>query len=486
MREFIKILEAADMGGKKRRASASEFIQMARTQFGTKASKLTLPDLIAVGELNGVQIPSEIRHDRNLKVDAHHYNLSGGPGGENVDAKVAADTGVQVDTNPEEAGEEYQDAMRLQNAKTVSRLAATGKLYLFGRKPKGAFFRIPGVEELTAQLERMLSRELESKGDSSMEEQYDLLVDKVKLVASGKSQFIKSLLIVGAPSSGKSFSVMRAIRDAGLNSGSDFIIKKGRITVSSLYRTLIEQSNGGLIIFDDCDSVVEDKNGINMLKGALDTDPVREISYDVKGTLNTGALSDTERDAYTNALSAALRYKMTMDDVEVIKRTLRRLGLLNKALKGVKSDDSLGGENGDDDFDTENSGDVDDDGSELSSEASAILAYARLHLPNKIDFKGRIIFISNMNEDEWDSAILTRAFYQALNFKDIEMLDFIDRIKDNIKTPNLSDELKQEVMDFIRERWQTGKLRRPVNFRLVQSAFDLALTGSWKKILSQM
>jgi hypothetical protein len=54
------------------------------------------------------------------------------------------------------------------------------------------------------------------------------------------------------------------------------------------------------------------------------------------------------------------------------------------------------------------------------------------NLPNKIDFKGRIIFISNMREDEWDSAILTRCFHQNMEFSDAEMLDYIETIKQHI------------------------------------------------------
>jgi hypothetical protein len=73
-----------------------------------------------------------------------------------------------------------------------------------------------------------------------------------------------------------------------------------------------------------------------------------------------------------------------------------------------------------------------------------------------------------------------------MDFKSDEMLDFIDRIKDKIKTPNLDDEKKQEVMDFIRTIYATGKLKRAINFRLVQQAFDLALTENWKKVLSSM
>jgi hypothetical protein len=851
MRNFIDILKQseklleADFGtsGKKRRTTDAEFMELARAKFGAKAAKLSLADMATVAEENGVQIPMSIRANVNLKVDAHHWNLSGQSGGPvdpEVDSQIGQELGGDVEASPEKAGEEYDDAIRLSKAKTVARLAASGKIYLMGRKPKGAFFRIPGVEEITAQLERLLSRELESKGDSTMEEQYALLKDKVELVASGKSQFVKALLITGGPSTGKAlaldtpiptptgwttmgelkegdtlyddqgkpckvtfatpvqlnrecfevkfddntsiiadadhrwltstvssryserrnkkiwegrdksvlksrgtdqshkrtfpsivntkeisetlysntkynhqiinskpivgqsgnlvinpyilglwlgdgtsscaalscgsediqelcsllekenqdfkvkqvktgwliqlskghggimkeklraklrdigvlsnkhipveylrasendrmallqglmdtdghvdkrggacefsasnerladdvyelicslgikagrstriaklykkinhrihfttskpvfrfqrklnkiklnarnenertimscspvasvpvrcitvdspshlflcsrsfipthntYNVMQTIKELGLKEGKDYTVKKGSISVPSLVRTLIERTNS-LTIFDDCDSVVEDKNGINILKGALDTDPVREFSRDNKLGINTDVMSFGEREEYCDRLSRALLNKQTSDDIEFFKSILKDYGLLNKALKGVKNKDDDGG---DDDAEQDPFADEED----ISEEDHAILEFVRNRLPNKIVYKGRIIFISNMAESDWDSAILTRGFYQNMDFKSDEMLDFIDRIKDKIKTPNLDDEKKQEVMDFIRTIYATGKLKRAINFRLVQQAFDLALTENWKKVLSSM
>jgi hypothetical protein len=49
-----------------------------------------------------------------------------------------------------------------------------------------------------------------------MEEQYNQLDKKVELVAGGKASFIKSLLITGMPSSGKTFRVMKTIKEARL------------------------------------------------------------------------------------------------------------------------------------------------------------------------------------------------------------------------------------------------------------------------------
>ena len=110
------------------------------------------------------------------------------------------------------------------------------------------------------------------------------------------------------------------------------------------------------------------------------------------------------------------------------------------------------------------------------------------HLPNKIDFKGRVIFISNMSEEEWreigDGAILTRAFHQNMYFPDAEMLDYIDTIKQHIKAPKLTERDKQEVLDYVRELWLAGKITKPINFRLIQQAFDLFLMNDWRSLVA--
>jgi len=465
-----------------RRSNAQEFMQMARSKFGDAgAAKLTMAQMMALAQENEVQIPGDIRMGSEYKVDAHHWNLSGHSASEPdpTNSQLSQAMGAPVEQEPEVADPAYQDALALAKAKTVRRMSGQGKVYLMGRKANGAFFRIPGLEDYSAQLERMLSRELATtggKGDS-MEEQYDMLHDKVKLVAGGESNFIKSLLITGAPSSGKSFTVMKTINELGLKPGVNYIIKKGRITTVALYRTLIEQIDG-MVVFDDCDSVVDDKNAINMLKGALDTDPVREISYDVRGTINTGVMEPADRDAYVNKISRILRGKPEEGDLETFERYVIKTG-----------------KNGnEDEFD-----DIPDDDEDEEVEATGpgkyrysynlllkTQAYLERHLPNKIDFKGRIIFISNMDESEWDSAILTRAFSINMNFSSADMLDYIDKIKGHIKTPGLSDEEKQEVMDYLRELYTTGKLKRQVNFRIVQQCFDLRLTDNWRKLMTML
>jgi hypothetical protein len=467
-----------------RRVSPDEFIDILKKS-GEDLSDISIVDLTRIAQENDVQIPVAIRTAPEYKKSAFKYNFTGkdsadSPEAEDTNAKLSgAMGGATIDAQPETDDKDFQDLATLASVKKLKKMAgpSSNKLYLMGRKRNGAFFRVEGMEEVLAQIERSIENKLNDNqradGRSNMEAQYDELTKMVTLIAGGQSASIKSLLLTGAPSSGKTYVVMKAVKALGLQEGKDYVVKKGRITTPAMYRTLIERIDG-LVIFDDCDSVVEDKNAVNMLKGALDTDAIREISYDVRGTINTATMTTVERDGMIDSMSRILRNVPEEGDLERFSFLLKK----TKKKKSVERDDV--DDFADDVIDVED-GDEDDDLSGRIHELQQAIIH---HLPNKIDFKGRIIFISNMAQDEWDSAILTRAYTMNMNFSSMEMLDYIEKIKDNIHT-NLNDEQKQEVIDYIRELHISGRLRRQVNFRLYQLVCDIRLVQDWKAIAAR-
>lgn len=491
MRTFINLIEGKIITEAPRsRMTPEEFIALVKKEYPDidRLKILNRRDLYAVALKNNITLPSIFSTQKSNWANVNKpelWDLSGAGSNGNVDTSdIETDTGEEVETGPLSARDE--DEKLLQKAKSFRNIASKGLITILGRSPKGKFVRMPGAEELAAQLERMLSRQLHANGDSTMEEQYEDLIEKVKLV-TGQSDYVKSLLIVGAPSSGKTFSVMKTIKESGLIAGQDYVSKKGSITPPQLYRVLISQNNG-ICIFDDCDSVVDNDKGVNMLKGALDTDPIREVSNDTARTIDTAALPEEEIEAYTDALSNILRFVETPQDIAYIRLILGKMHLINAALKGIKKKKT-------DDEPEEDDLELDEPETN-SEEDSAIINFAKNRLPNKIVYKGRIIFISNKTEDEWteigDGAIISRAFTASLNFRDDEMFQYIDKIKDKIPKPDgapLSQEdieQRQEVWDFVGELWTTGKLKKPVNFRLAMQAFDLRKVPSWQRILSRM
>ena len=74
-----------------------------------------------------------------------------------------------------------------------------------------------------------------------------------------------------------------------------------------------------------------------------------------------------------------------------------------------------------------------------------------------------------------------------MQFNSGEMLDYIEGIKQHLKTDNMTEDQKQEVIDWIRQLYTTGKFKTDINFRIIQQAFDLYVTSkNWKKMVAVM
>lgn len=59
------------------------------------------------------------------------------------------------------------------------------------------------------------------------------------------------------------------LHDPG-DDGYDYVKMTGKMTAVAVYQAMYEH-NGKILLFDDCDSVLQDDNSINLFKGALDT-----------------------------------------------------------------------------------------------------------------------------------------------------------------------------------------------------------------------
>ena len=147
----------------------------------------------------------------------------------------------------------------------------------------------------------------------NMERYVDMVIKRIQ----------PSVLLTGGPGMGKTYLVKKRLERCGFTNGNEFIILKGSTTPAGLYRALY-MNRGKIIVFDDCDSVFKDADGVNLLKGALDSYDDRSISW-ISG---------------------------------------------NGGLK-------------------------DDDGHSI---------------PSTFDFKGQVIFISNLSQNKIDSAVRSRSF----------------------------------------------------------------------------
>jgi hypothetical protein len=124
----------------------------------------------------------------------------------------------------------------------------------------------------------------------TINQRFEFVTDMVRMLANGDQA---SVIVTGPGGLGKSFNVIKALEKANmkdvtlleefeigtrLNMNKTFRVIKGYSTPKGLYRALYENKDG-VIVFDDCDSVLKDPVSLNILKGALDSYSRRIISW---------------------------------------------------------------------------------------------------------------------------------------------------------------------------------------------------------------
>lgn len=96
-----------------------------------------------------------------------------------------------------------------------------------------------------------------------------------------------SMLIHGGPGVGKTHLIMDAMDRNGLVQGQDYVIFRGTTSPIMLYRLLHAMNRpGAFVIIDDCDAILRDENGVNVLKAVMD-DKCRIVSWNTKSEIKT-------------------------------------------------------------------------------------------------------------------------------------------------------------------------------------------------------
>ena len=162
----------------------------------------------------------------------------------------------------------------------------------------------------------------------TINQRFEFLNNLTQMVVGGVTP---SLIVTGEGGLGKTHSVTQSIKSTDMID-SDYVFFKGYSTARGLYNTLFD-NNGKLIIFDDCDSVLEDKVALNILKSALDSYETRTISWMAKMNKNdvypqqfnfTGRIifiSNKSKDNMNEALlSRSLTVDLTMTPDDKIER----------------------------------------------------------------------------------------------------------------------------------------------------------------------
>ena len=235
----------------------------------------------------------------------------------------------------------------------------------------------------------------------SINERFGFVSDMVTMLSLGDQA---SVIVTGPGGLGKSFTVTQALRQSGLTdvsltedfevgetlSKNSYRVIKGYSTPKGLYRTLYENRNG-VIVFDDCDSVLKDPVSLNLLKGALDSYSRRIISW-----------------------RADLR---------------------------------------------------DDD------------------LPTTFEFKGRVIFISNLSSNQIDQAIITRSMAVDLSMTSQQKIERMKFILDSDEfMPEYPRAMKHDALnliDSLRDNVKELSLRTLIQVTKIRKANP---NGNWKSL----
>lgn len=126
--------------------------------------------------------------------------------------------------------------------------------------------------------------ELVTESRFTINERFGFVSDMVQMLANGEQP---SVIVTGPGGLGKSHTVTAALNKSGfvdntlLEIGSmrkAYTVIKGYSTPKGLFRLLYENRNG-VLVFDDCDSVLKDPVSLNLLKAALDSYSKRIISW---------------------------------------------------------------------------------------------------------------------------------------------------------------------------------------------------------------
>lgn len=299
--------------------------------------------------------------------------------------------------------------VRLMDAKYVKQIAES---YSFVTEAADYVFSQAEVDKITKMLDKgtpvtkiakelgieyrsvlKLKRNLSSgEVKSGMETKNEqTLADKVKFLEETMEDIYQisrkvaagafnSLFISGRAGTGKTYNVERAMYDEGLTEDEDWVLVSGAASPIMMFKKFYQYRTKTLV-FDDCDSVFRDENGRNMLKAALDTKPIRKISWLKKSSAVFDPKDfESNPEGEFNALEAGL-------------------------------------------------------------------------VPNRFEFAGRVIFISNLEKDKADpdGAIRSRSILIDVAPDDATLMERMKKLLPYLEPTDMPLKDKEEIFEFMKK-----------------------------------
>lgn len=126
--------------------------------------------------------------------------------------------------------------------------------------PVGCFAKASGSADLLDEQDEQLFEE-----EVDIVKQFEALRLYVEMMFD-KANSIQSIVISGPGGVGKSYEIFDEMERRGI----DYVLVKGYSSARGLFNTLRDNKDA-VIIFDDCDSIWEQADALNVLKSALET-----------------------------------------------------------------------------------------------------------------------------------------------------------------------------------------------------------------------
>ena len=153
------------------------------------------------------------------------------------------------------------------------------------RKPSKATVTSNVIEldtEAIAAREAAVKKKTDAEILEHLNQRFDILTEMTKAVKRGD---VRAMIVSGPPGVGKSHNVEAVLQKDGLfdtlgERKPKYEVVKGAMSSIGLYKKLYEFSDSKhVLVFDDCDDILQDELSLNILKGALDSSARRWISW---------------------------------------------------------------------------------------------------------------------------------------------------------------------------------------------------------------
>lgn len=134
------------------------------------------------------------------------------------------------------------------------------------------------------------ARETDEQIKERLRERFEILMDMTRAVKKGD---VRAMIVTGPPGVGKSFGVEEVLSKhdvmatiANNTKLKKYEVVKGAMSALGLYSKLYEYKDAkSILVFDDCDSVLQDELSLNILKAALDSSKKRTIHWNTDSRL---------------------------------------------------------------------------------------------------------------------------------------------------------------------------------------------------------